>query len=396
MRPKGKLKRIKPASKKQTSSLQDVGVPYEIVYPIRSRKRKRSSVASKSRLETNTFDQRLDQAFAVRLKQEAKNIRDIELGEWSELKDNACMKSDGENIKIGDVVYISTGSGSGIQTEGNNLVDDDDETDDDRAYDQCWVAQILEFRAYNNASIFARIFWIYRPDDLPTGRLPHHAAGEVFPSNHMDIIDASTIDGSCSSLNKVKEDDFIEMSGGYDGLFWRQAVKLEQGNIKLLNTLDRICVCNSPLNRDWGPLVCNGEKGCQRWLHVECVEQDMLKRLQNSDTDGVLPSRDSAQKPEAGELSSAYPAVLSTLRRAASKYLAVPSGDTKVSKVTEVTLVRSALDADSLRVVVNNGDDSHRFQEPVLCLFCTETLMPQVGHYMLDPKFESPKQGNAE
>lgn len=57
-----------------------------------------------------------------------------------------------------------------------------------------WVARILEIRARDEHHVYARIFWMYWPDELPAGthygkkqvqgRQPYHGASELIASNH--------------------------------------------------------------------------------------------------------------------------------------------------------------------------------------------------------------------
>jgi hypothetical protein len=57
-----------------------------------------------------------------------------------------------------------------------------------------WVARILEIRALDGQNVFARVFWMYWPDELPAGtiggrksvkgRQPYHGEHELIASNH--------------------------------------------------------------------------------------------------------------------------------------------------------------------------------------------------------------------
>jgi hypothetical protein len=57
-----------------------------------------------------------------------------------------------------------------------------------------WVARILEIRALDEHHVYARIYWMYSPDELPpgtqdnkktiSGRQPYHGANELIASNH--------------------------------------------------------------------------------------------------------------------------------------------------------------------------------------------------------------------
>lgn len=57
-----------------------------------------------------------------------------------------------------------------------------------------WVARILEIRASDEHHVYARVYWMYWPDELPantldgkkyiSGRQPYHGANELIASNH--------------------------------------------------------------------------------------------------------------------------------------------------------------------------------------------------------------------
>jgi hypothetical protein len=63
-------------------------------------------------------------------------------------------------------------------------------TDDD------WVARILEIRASDEHHVYARIYWMYWPDEIPAGshdgkksvqgRQPYHGKLELIASNHSE------------------------------------------------------------------------------------------------------------------------------------------------------------------------------------------------------------------
>lgn len=57
-----------------------------------------------------------------------------------------------------------------------------------------WVARLLEVRASDELHVYARIYWMYSPDELPagtvdgkktiSGRQPYHGQNELIASNH--------------------------------------------------------------------------------------------------------------------------------------------------------------------------------------------------------------------
>lgn len=47
-----------------------------------------------------------------------------------------------------------------------------------------WVAQILEIRALDERHVYARVCWMYSPDELPGRRRPYYGKNEIIASNH--------------------------------------------------------------------------------------------------------------------------------------------------------------------------------------------------------------------
>jgi hypothetical protein len=69
-----------------------------------------------------------------------------------------------------------------------------DGTSQPRKSDDDWVARILEIRAADEHHVYARVNWMYSPDELPKGtidgkrsvegRQPYHGQNELIASNH--------------------------------------------------------------------------------------------------------------------------------------------------------------------------------------------------------------------
>ena len=72
--------------------------------------------------------------------------------------------------------------------------------------DDDWVARILEIRASDEHHVYARVYWMYWPDELPhgtldgkkmvQGRQPYHGANELIASNHSKYLFHPLIQGS--------------------------------------------------------------------------------------------------------------------------------------------------------------------------------------------------------
>lgn len=90
-----------------------------------------------------------------------------------------------------------------------------------------WVAKVVEVRAASEAHVFLRIFWMYRPEDIPGGRKPYHGRNEVIASNTMQVIDALTVNGR-ADVRHWTEDDKGEVLDA-DQIFWRQTFNSPDG-----------------------------------------------------------------------------------------------------------------------------------------------------------------------
>lgn len=144
--------------------------------------------------------------------------------------------------------------------------------------DDNWVARIVEIRASDQNHVYACIYWLYRPCDLPNGttegkrkiqgRQPYHATKELIFSNHLDVIDV---------LSVLRPADVGQWNGSLDEeikhtLFWRQAYDWRRSRI---SSTHRICICQTPANPDKKHLKCISSK-CGKWMHYECLTHEIL------------------------------------------------------------------------------------------------------------------------
>lgn len=114
--------------------------------------------------------------------------------------------------------------------------------------DDDWVARILEIRASDEHHVYARVYWMYWPDELPpgtqdgkkqvSGRQSYHGRNELIASNlstfasrdtpressltgpTVDVINVVSVTGS-ATVNQWDEQNEEEIQSA---LYWRQAV----------------------------------------------------------------------------------------------------------------------------------------------------------------------------
>ncbi|KAL1893786.1 hypothetical protein Sste5346_006289 [Sporothrix stenoceras] len=170
-----------------------------------------------------------------------------------------------------------------------------------------WVARILEIRASDEHHVYARVFWMYWPDELPPGthygkrqvqaRQPYHGSSELIASNHMDVINVVSVTSMAqvNHLNEDKDDDV------QSALYWRQALDVRSME---LSSIETVCDCNQPANPDKMLVGC-GDDNCAKWIHEECLKHYALMRVyERLGTDkphiAVKPSPGDIVKSETG------------------------------------------------------------------------------------------------
>ncbi|KAI1376287.1 hypothetical protein F4677DRAFT_445545 [Hypoxylon crocopeplum] len=144
--------------------------------------------------------------------------------------------------------------------------------------DDDWVARILEIRASDEHHVYARVYWMYWPDELPPGtqdgkkfiqgRQWYHGANELIASNHMDVINVVSVTAA-ATVNQWDETNEEEVQ---PALYWRQAFDVRSME---LSSAELRCKCNRPENPDKRLFGCSNDD-CKRWLHDECLMHDAL------------------------------------------------------------------------------------------------------------------------
>ncbi|KAI2626311.1 hypothetical protein GGS21DRAFT_546026 [Xylaria nigripes] len=146
--------------------------------------------------------------------------------------------------------------------------------------DDDWVARILEIRASDEHHVYARVYWMYWPDELPAGtqdgkklvqgRQPYHGENELIASNHMDIINVVSVTAQ-ATVNQWDETNEDEVQ---QALYWRQA--FDVCNMELSSVLPR-CKCECPENPDKQLINCTNPE-CKKWLHDDCLIHEALMK----------------------------------------------------------------------------------------------------------------------
>ncbi|KAH7025381.1 hypothetical protein B0J12DRAFT_585311 [Macrophomina phaseolina] len=211
------------------------------------KKRKRGPPARQPLVEENEFDKSLSTLYTVEPTKW-----------WEDTRRYRKFTIANETFRLGDTVFVKPDDSEAVDAPLPN-----------------WVAKVLEVRAASEAHVFLRVFWMYRPEDIPGGRRPYHGRNEVIASNTMQVIDALTVNGK-ASVRHWTEDDNDEILDG-DQLFWRQTFDCPSGTgTGVLSSLRKHCIDEAPFNPDTLLVHCDS---CGLWLHGECLEHEAIRQV---------------------------------------------------------------------------------------------------------------------
>ena len=219
-----------------------------------------------------------------------------------------------------------------------------------------WFAKILEVRDGDGdaSRVYLRVFWVYRPEDLPCGRQPFHGGGELIVSNHMDIIQAVTVD-ACADV-VYWNDDPESMAPRKDELFFRQSYdvtkKTDGLSVSTLvasiyltlivsQELNTYCIDKKPSNPDEPLIQC---PHCLKWLHAGCLKE---RALQDSAKQMATPP---------GSKTPSRP----------SKSQAVHSSNAKIKGGASETCLTIMEE--------RNGNTKHSWDVDISCLMCGKMI----------------------
>lgn len=151
-----------------------------------------------------------------------------------------------------------------------------------------WVGLISDFRAENQEKVYARVFWLYWPEELPMGRQPYHGKRELVLSNHVDIIEAQAI-ASHAEISQWDENDDSNKTVLQER-YWRQTLdlnKLARNPDHALSKLRQFCICGGYDNPSLDMYQCH-KVGCGMWNHEACLVKAIEERAWEKFKKGAL------------------------------------------------------------------------------------------------------------
>ncbi|KAL8938301.1 MAG: hypothetical protein Q9216_003963 [Gyalolechia sp. 2 TL-2023] len=136
------------------------------------------------------------------------------------------------------------------------------------------VGRIIEIRAADPQNVYARVFWVLRPEDVPGGRQPYHGEDELISSNLMEIVDALTFKKPVRVVHWM-QDDGTPRRAPEEGFYWRQ--KWDWIAEKLV-PFPTHCVCDKPVSLHELTIQCTNPH-CLILLHGACLVEHELRKL---------------------------------------------------------------------------------------------------------------------
>lgn len=236
--------------------------------------------------------------------------------------------------------------------------------------DDDWVARILEIRASDEHHVYARVYWMYWPDELPPGtqegrrtiqgRQSYHGQNELIASNHMDVINVVSVTAS-ATVNQWDETNEEEVQAA---LYWRQAFDVRSME---LSSAESRCRCNRPENPDKRLIGCTNEE-CKKWLHDDCLVHETLlntfKRLSTDKPHKPAPIKEEQEDGE-GPKRPLSPSESGAAQTAQQSIDVKPEEQQATIKLADVDNGGSTMKAeDSMTVAVASGTESKKRGRP--------------------------------
>ncbi|KAL8670726.1 MAG: hypothetical protein Q9168_004753 [Polycauliona sp. 1 TL-2023] len=134
-----------------------------------------------------------------------------------------------------------------------------------------YPARILEIRAKDAKNVYIRLYWLYMPDHLPSGRQPYHGKDELIATNHMEIVDASRVIKPITVVDLRRR----EGSGPTPEMYWRQTFHVLTEEV---SPPQSHCICANPVCPDDTLVRCTNPQ-CALTLHGKCIEDAKLAKL---------------------------------------------------------------------------------------------------------------------
>jgi len=177
-----------------------------------------------------------------------------------------------EVIDTDQLVLTAAVMGLGSIATGEFILVKHDGTDDfavDSSSD--WKAKVLEVRALDEEHVYIRVSWLNRPEDLAGGRRDYHGKNELVPTNQIDIIDATTVNGKFdlkrwTEMKNIDPDDALRKEVYY----WSQTLDFTNQRLSKRPGADGAIKNPRSYVHRRGSAVTSGNAGGRRKTEHQC------------------------------------------------------------------------------------------------------------------------------
>jgi hypothetical protein len=195
------------------------------------------------------------------------------------------MPVGGVDFARDDIVYILNNPDPPDPPKSNTSGEEELEWDKKNLY----VGKIVEARAESADKVFILLAYLYWPDEItPQQKKTHnfygkeYARGELIMSNHLQVIDATSISRKANISYWDEWNDDLDQA---PERFWRQQFDNSNFNQKhdsatALTELRKYCKCRRPYNLDHP--IYHHTTGCTNWNHEECLIEEIGSRVSES------------------------------------------------------------------------------------------------------------------
>lgn len=125
---------------------------------------------------------------------------------------------------------------------------------------------------------------MYRPDELldahmeaetpKSGRHWYHGKHELVASNHLDVVDITSMAGPASVAQWVEDDD----DSTQEGYYWRQTFNVKSGGLSVCTPTNKECLSDFELATEYSEVL-HLRKLLQSRLHSTCLPRRRMPSL---------------------------------------------------------------------------------------------------------------------
>ncbi|UNI21907.1 hypothetical protein JDV02_007853 [Purpureocillium takamizusanense] len=160
--------------------------------------------------------------------------------EWLNMKRYNSFVLKHDKYYVEDFVYVAS---SATAEQQSDVKEDPDQAAVIQLADH-WVAKILEVRAADESHVYARVYWMYSSEELPShtlGKLvSDYCQQELIASNHMGVINVTRVVRH-ARVKQLADGETVQDEGA---IYWRHVVDYRTSVLSLADGRDEFNISN--------------------------------------------------------------------------------------------------------------------------------------------------------